>query len=129
MTFDFPNSEALLEEVQDQGLYAKLIVQLQKDFVRANVPVALMGREGDEPLPPKVLRTLLHEKIYLLFMERLKEYLNLLYIIDVPERAIKEIPPTDSVEVAAQVSLLILKREFQKIWFRENPSGRIYLGN
>jgi len=42
-------------------------------------------------------------------------YLNLLYVIDVPEKAFKEIAITDAVDVAEQVSFLILKRELQKV--------------
>jgi hypothetical protein len=46
------------------------------------------------------------------------EYLNLLYIIDVPEDQIKKLDGSDISELSAQVAFLILKREWQKVWFR-----------
>ena len=51
-------------------------------------------------------------------MEHFAEYLNLLYIVDVPEREFQYIEVTDAVEVADQVTFLILKREYQKVWYR-----------
>ena len=70
-------------------------------------------------MAPEELRAILHEKIYYLIMERFADYLNLLYVVDVPEKAFKEIQVTDVVEVAEQVSFLILKRELQKVWLKE----------
>ena len=46
------------------------------------------------------------------------DYLNLLYIIDVPEKVVKAIEATDVVEISEQVTFEILKREWQKVWFR-----------
>ncbi|MBC7641800.1 MAG: hypothetical protein H7174_05590, partial [Flavobacterium sp.] len=45
-------------------------------------------------------------------------YLNLLYIIDVPEDQIKKLDGSDIEELSAQVAFLILKREWMKVWFR-----------
>ena len=68
------------------------------------------------------MKAVLLEKIYYLIMERFSEYLNLLYIVDVPEKAFKEIQVTDVVDVAEQVSFLILKREMQKVWLKTKYS-------
>jgi hypothetical protein len=38
----------------------------------------------------------------------------------VPENEIKQLDGSDIVELAGQVSFLILKREWQKVWFRNN---------
>jgi len=46
------------------------------------------------------------------------ELLNLLYIIDVPENNVKELDGSDAVELSEQISFLILKREWMKVWFR-----------
>ena len=51
-------------------------------------------------------------------MERFDQYLNLMYAIDVPEREFKGINVTDAVEVATQVTFLLLRREWKKIEFR-----------
>jgi len=42
----------------------------------------------------------------------------LLYIVDVAEDQIKKLDGSDLVELSEQVSFLILKREWQKVWFR-----------
>ena len=114
MNLDFPNSTELLRNAQDILLYKKLVVQIKKDFGLANIPIDLPN-----DVSPVVLQTFLHEKIYYLILEKFTDYLNLLYVIDVPENAFKQIQVTDVVEVAEQVSFLILRREFQKVWLKE----------
>jgi hypothetical protein len=116
MTMNFPNSTKLLLDAEKTGLYKNLLSQLQKDFILANIPVDLEMGTAPGPIPPATLKSVLHEKIYLLIMEKFTDYLNLLYIVDVPEKAFKEIRLTDVVEIAEQVTLLILRREYQKVW-------------
>ncbi len=118
MLANFPNSTALLENAMEIRLYRKLVTQLEKDFGMANVPV-----DFSLDVAPEDLRTTLHEKIYFLIMEKFTDYINLLYVIDVPEKSFKEIQVTDVVEVAEQVSFLILKRELQKVWLKERYSA------
>ena len=110
MILNFATSISLLHNSQTERLYDKLVLQLEKDFLLANIHFELPKSVLPEKLP-----VLLHEKIYVLLMEKFSDYLNLLYVIDVPEKAFKEIQVTDAVEVAAQVSFLILKRELQKV--------------
>lgn len=114
----FHTSEAILKNVEKEGLYFDLVKQLQKDFILANIDI-------DFPLnsTSKVLLSLLNEKIYFLIMEKFMEYLNLMYIIDVPEKSFKEIKEVDVVVVAKQVSFLILKREWQKVWYKAKYSS------
>jgi hypothetical protein len=114
MHSNFQNSTVLLKDAIKSRLYQKLVVQLDKDFGLANVPI-----DFQTEMAPEELRAILHEKIYYLIMERFADYLNLLYVVDVPEKAFKEIQVTDVVEVAEQVSFLILKRELQKVWLKE----------
>ena len=118
MKIDFPNSTVLLQNAQERQLYAKLVVQLKKDFGLANISVDLADN-----VDPKDLKTFLHEKIYYLILEKFTDYLNLMYVIDVPEKAFKQIQVTDVVEVAEQVSFLVLTRELQKVWLKEKYSS------
>ncbi|MDV7139921.1 hypothetical protein R3X28_13595 [Maribacter sp. TH_r10] len=118
MRLDFPNSNELLANVKTENLYGKLVQQIKKDFGLANIPIDLADTVSSEDL-----RIFLHEKIYYLIMEKFVEYLNLLYVIDVPEKAFREIQVTDAVEVAEQVSFLVLKREFQKVWLKKKYSS------
>ena len=107
------NTDLLLSEAQKEQLYTKLVEQVNKDFALANEPVDLPAE-----VSPINLKLNLHDKIYRLIQEKFAEYLNLLYIIDVPEKEIKALNGADLFELAEQVAYLVLKREWQKVWFR-----------
>ena len=102
-------------EAKRLQLYSKLINQLNKDFLFANIDL-----DFDEDILPTSLKYLLHETIFKLIQEKFSDFLNLLYIIDVPERQVKEIDGSDALKLAEAISFLILKREWQKVWFRNN---------
>ena len=107
------NIEVLFQEAEKLNLYLKLVEQLNKDFNLANEGV-------DFPLSisPEHLKIELAEKVYQLIQHKFAEYLNLLYVIDVPEVEVKKLDGSDLVQLAEQVAFLILKREWQKVWFR-----------
>ena len=109
------NTDLLLTQASVENLYLKLVEQINKDFKLANE-----GIDFPMSIAPEELKIQLHEKIYRLIQYKFAEYLNLLYIIDVPENEIKQLDGSDIVELAGQVSFLILKREWQKVWFRNN---------
>lgn len=112
------NTDLLLQEAEKETLYINLIVQLNKDFNLANEGV-------DFPLSllPDELKIQLHEKVFRLIQYKFAEYLNLLYIIDVSEEEVKKLDGSDLVILAEQVAFLILKREWQKVWFRNKFSS------
>jgi len=107
------STDQLLSEAEKENLYIKLIEQLNKDFNFANEPI-------DVPLStqPNELKVQLHEKVYRLIQYKFAEYLNLLYIIDVPEEEVKKLNGDDLSQLSGEVAFLILKREWQKVWFR-----------
>jgi len=105
--------EDLIQEANQSKLYKNLINQLNKDFLYANIDL-----DFDEAILPSSLKLLLHETIYKIIQEKFTEYLNLLYIVDVPEKAVRALNGDDIIELAEQVSFLILKREWQKVWFK-----------
>ena len=109
------STDELLSEAEKQNLYSKLIEQINKDFNFANEAV-----DFPQSTNPQELKVQLHEKIYRLIQYKFAEYLNLLYIIDVPEETVKQLDGTDLVELSEQVSFLILKREWMKVWFRNH---------
>lgn len=114
MAQEAPNWKVLLLTAKKKELYEKLIVQLNKDFLLANIHSAISKdtAEGD-------LFVFLKEKLYRLMMEDFNGYLNFMYIVDVPEASFKKISITDAVAVAEQVSFLVLEREFKKVRLRE----------
>ncbi len=119
MNFISPKStDLLLSEAENESLYLKLIEQLNKDFNLANEGI-------DFPLSvtPNELKIQLHEKIFRLIQYKFAEYLNLLYIIDVSEEEVKKLDGSDIVQLSEQVVFLILKREWQKVWFRNKFSS------
>lgn len=115
---NYNNSLELLESVQQEQLYQKLLMQLKKDFELANVPINL-----PLDIAPEELKSIIHEKIYFLIVEKFPEYLNLLYVVDISEKEIKRIAPSDVVDISAEVSFLLLKREWQKVWYKAKYSG------
>ncbi|WP_452223972.1 hypothetical protein [Lacinutrix chionoecetis] len=109
--------EDLVDKANQLALYNKLIHQLNKDFLYANINL-----DFHEDILPSSLKLLLHEIVYKLIQEKFTDYLNLLYIIDVSEINIKKLDGSDTLKLAEQVSFLILKREWQKVWFRHTYS-------
>ncbi|MGQ7946147.1 hypothetical protein [Flavobacterium sp. WC2509] len=107
------NTDLLLKEAEQEMLYQQLILQLNKDFNLANE-----GIDFPMSILPEELKIQLHEKIYRMIQYKFAEYLNLLYIIDVSEDQIKKLDGSDLVILAEDVAFLILKREWQKVWFR-----------
>jgi len=110
----FSDSQQVLAYAQLRGLYNALVFQVKKDFTRVNLSLAIVGCPES-----KQLQALITEKIYLLLMERFPDYLNVMYAVDIPERAFKHIEMTDTVDVAEQVTFLILSRELQKVELKE----------
>lgn len=118
MISNFTNSLELLEVAQKEQLYRKLVLQLKKDFELANVPINIpTGISSEE------LKSIVHEKIYFLIVEKFEQYLNLLYVVDISENEVRKIAPSDAVDIAAEVSFLLLKREWQKVWFKNKYSS------
>ena len=107
------NTDSLLSQAEKETLYLKLVEQLNKDFILANEAI-----DFSLSISPTELKLQLHDKIYRLIEYKFAEYLNLLYIIDVSEEQIKKLDGSDLVVLAEQVAFLILKREWQKVWFR-----------
>ncbi|WP_396632260.1 hypothetical protein [Maribacter sp. R86514] len=113
MKLNVDNSEQLMQVAIGDSLFDKLKHQVEKDFVLANIPLQI-----PEKLDHAEFIALIREKVYYLMMEHFAEYLNLMYIIDIQESAFQNIEITDTVDVADQVTLLILKREYKKVWYR-----------
>ncbi|MFG6685027.1 hypothetical protein ACGK9U_00485 [Mariniflexile sp. HNIBRBA6329] len=105
--------EDLIENANQLSLYQKLVLQLNKDFLLANINL-----DFHEDVLPSSLKLMLHETVYKLIQEKFTDYLNLLYIVDVSEKEVKALNGEDVLKLSEDVSFLILKREWQKVWFR-----------
>ena len=111
------NFDELIVEANSLGLYKNLIQQLNKDLMYANVDL-----DFDNEVLPTSLKLILQETVYKLINERFADYLNLLYIIDVPEHKVKQLDGSDALKLSDQVTFLILLREWQKVWYRHQYS-------
>lgn len=109
------NFEELVAEVTALDLYASLIIQLNKDLLLAGIDL-----EFPNDIEPESLYNNLIQTVYFLLREKFMEYLNLLYIIDVPEHQIKQLDGNDLEMLSKNVSFLILKREWQKVWYKKH---------
>jgi hypothetical protein len=105
--------ESLIENANQLNLYKKLIIQLNKDLLYANIDLVF-----DEAVLPTSLKLILHETLYRLIQEKFTEYLNLLYIIDVSEQKVRQLDGSDTLRLSEEVTFLILQREWQKVWFK-----------
>lgn len=107
------NFEDLIVEANKLKLYKKLVVQLNKDLLFANIDL-----EFDEETQPLSLKLVLQETVFNLIQHKFSDYLNLLYQVDVSEQKIKSLGGEDVVKLSEDVTFLILQREWQKVWFK-----------
>lgn len=115
----FPSTfDGLIEQAQSEALYGDLIKQLNKDFLFANIDL-----DFDEAILPTSLKYILHETLFKLIQEKFADYLNLLYIIDVSEPKIRALDGSDVLKLSEEVTVLILQREWQKVWYKNNYKG------
>lgn len=108
-------SEEIISQSEGLQLYKDLVLQINKDFKRANLEAVFLN-----DISPSELKLKLHEVIHHLILNKYNEYLNLLYIIDVSEEKIKNINGSSTNDISEQITYLILLREWQKVWFKKN---------
>ena len=72
------NFDELITQATNEKLYNKLIKQLNKDFLLANIDL-----DFDKDILPTSLKFLLYETVFKLIQEKFAEYLNLLYIVEI----------------------------------------------
>lgn len=111
------NSEALVALVFDSGLYKNLINQIIKDFELTGLTIDL-----NESIPPKKLVYLLITKLEKVLKNNFDLYLQLLYRVDVSEQSMQSNSIQDITEIAKNASFSILKREWQKVYFKNQFS-------
>ncbi|MBQ0736236.1 hypothetical protein [Aquimarina celericrescens] len=107
--------DRLFSEVSKTDLYPKLLDQLQKDLHRAGV---------DHKIDPKITSSDLVRELNSLLYDTLQnafnDYLNLLYAVDVSETELRNFKSEKIEDIASYTTYLILKREWKKVWLRNN---------
>jgi hypothetical protein len=105
----------LLQKIESENLYLKLIEQINKDFQLSNLDVSFQKSITPAELKDQFSATLLH-----LISNRYDDYLNFLYRVDVSEKELLKIKETDIQNIVNEITFLVLKREFQKVWLKQN---------
>ena len=95
-------------------LYAKLVSQIEKDFVMSGI------RYDFSELQPQALITSLYEIVEELLSKEYATLLSLLYRMDIPESSIKL---QETEDVQSHLVDLILRREFLKVKMRMKYSS------
>lgn len=111
--FSSNNQIEIFKKIESEHYLPKLIEQLNKDFQLANIDSVF----GSELLITEVNEQL-NKLIYKLITTQYDDYLNLLYRIDVSEKELALVAEVDLKENIKEISFLIIKREFQKVWFK-----------
>lgn len=109
------NTEELLNSIAIENLTVQLIVQLNKDFQLANVAGSFDLNASPTQLKKELFAILLH-----LINNHYDDYLNLLYRIDVPESELAKLKNDNLTTSIEEISYLVLKREYQKVWFKQH---------
>ena len=107
------NTLELLTEVNIENLYQNLILQINKDFQLSNLNETI-----ELSSTPVQLKETLSKILLKLFTSNYDDYLNLMYRIDVPEKELVTLKTENLETTIDQITFLILKREYQKIWFK-----------
>ncbi len=98
-----------LDTTLNQGMYLKLIQQIQKDFVMSGIQYDFLD------LSPQELMNSLYEIMEELLSKEYATLLNLLYRMDIPESSIRNQETDDIQQYLVE---LIVKREFLKVKMR-----------
>jgi len=109
------NSIELLNKIELENLFLKVIQQLNKDFQLANLDESL----EDNISPPKLVETLCAVLLKLI-SNKYDDYLNFLYRVDVSEKELLKIQGKELSAIIDQVAFVVLKRECQKVWLKKN---------
>ena len=107
------NSLELLNQINSEKLFIKLVEQLNKDLQLANIT-----KSFKLSVSILELKSGLSKLLFDLISHNYDDYLNLLYRIDVPEKELATIKSNSLDESIEEVCFLVLKREFQKVWFK-----------
>ncbi len=107
------NTDELFKNAVQEDLYQNLIKQLNKDFRLANLNESLVLTST-----PVQLKETLSVILLKLLTNNYDDYLNLMYRIDVSEKELATLNTKNLETTINQITFLILKREYQKVWFR-----------
>jgi hypothetical protein len=106
-----------LANAKETSLFINLVHQINKDLLRANlelqIPITIL---------PKDLVVTLTLFLKDLMLYRYADYLNLMYIVDISENQLKQLDQIATEKIPQETTLLFLKREWQKVYYKNRLS-------
>jgi hypothetical protein len=106
-----------LYKLEQMEMLEKLIVQLNKDLSLSGIET-----QFNMDWSPKLLIDRLSKIVATLMKNEFHKFMNLLYRIDISEKKIGKIGTSDFDQVVNVITFMILKKEWQKVWFRNRNS-------
>ncbi|MCA0933211.1 hypothetical protein LCM02_12165 [Lutimonas saemankumensis] len=104
---------ALINNLESSNLISSLIEQVKKDARLSGLDFKCLTSISAEELVKVVYKFLLD-----LIINDFGAYLNFLYRVDISEKDLKSIDQIQPHEIAKEVTILLLKREWQKVYLK-----------
>lgn len=104
---------ALLHELEAEKLLPNLVRQLNKD-----ADLSGAGFKFEESVKAEQLVLQLYDFLLHFMTNDFRNYLSFLYRVDISENSLREIKEIEPKSIAEKVTFLVLKREWQKVSFR-----------
>lgn len=105
----------LENQLKERNLFEQLVQQVERDF-RLSVDEDLVFQSST----PLALVQQIQEELEIIASRTPAKLSMLLYRIDVAEKDIRALEEGDVFEYFQQLTYLIVKREFQKVYFRNS---------
>lgn len=103
----------IFKENENKKWLKHLIQQLNKDLHLTGIDF-----EFHKDVSPQDLYIGLQRLLFELINKDFRAYVNLLYRVDVSEKQLKDIQEIEVESVSNKVAILILRKEWQKLYFR-----------
>ena len=111
------SSDSLLLMVSNKGLLTHLVTQLNKDFALSGLSISLENITDAQHLSNTLIKIVQH-----LIQTNFDGFLQLLYRVDVEESQLQS-DATQNIEVISEkATFLILKREWEKVYYKNHFS-------
>jgi len=113
MLLNIQDSLQLVTEIRQKELLVNLILQLNKDFSMVGLELDLSKESA-----PEIVVNYLEAYLLELIKKDFNTLVNLLYRIDISEKLVKEIKEVEIEIISKKIAILILRKEWQKVWFK-----------
>ncbi|MBQ4818811.1 hypothetical protein [Aquimarina sp. MMG016] len=112
--YNLVSIQKFVDKLSGSDLYPQFLLQIQKDLNRSGIDYNIKNSKPKDLF--REIQSLLVEKLQYSF----NEYVSFLYAVDVSENEVRKGNLEDIQDIAEYATYLILKREWQKVWYRNN---------